>query len=335
MRNFLPQLIATITQHPRHGVLLGRDFQWSNLWVYNAFRVFEVLFGRRYGINGIGDTIRFESACQEGAYVYGTWESFFVHQESRLRNFENPFAFKLVPLPILATPNGITVGHNSIFNFAIAFVQSSPGTVGVTTSLNFNSPSVSGSNTYGVITSFSFPSDLITANSWNAVSATQATKINGGAGIGVYYVFGIVSPAAGVTTVNLTASSSSTLNGTAAVYSGAQQTVTADSFNSANQAAGVSTSFSLSTTTVADNAWAVGALTDSSQGQASSVTTGNSRQSVVGQFTMADNGPQTPAGSLALAGSWPSNVSKTIILMSIGPTAVASVNSGFFFWRDR
>lgn len=49
--HILPRTLATITRHDRYQVKVERDFEWSDKsWTHNMFRVFELVFGRRYGI---------------------------------------------------------------------------------------------------------------------------------------------------------------------------------------------------------------------------------------------------------------------------------------------
>lgn len=92
IRKILPSILAFITGRERY---LPRDIEWvDNLWTHNIFRAFELVFWRAFGPNGVGDTIRAESAVQaeigkDGKiYVrreFYTLEAITAHVEGMIR----------------------------------------------------------------------------------------------------------------------------------------------------------------------------------------------------------------------------------------------------------
>lgn len=248
----LARLLATLTQHPRQIVKAGVDFQWSqgNSRIWQAFRAFEVIFGRREGI-------RFEGALHsDGFYIYGTWENFLVHQEGRLRSFQNPFAFKLVPLPALVVANERTVRQNSIFNFAIAFDNAAEvNTAGGNGTTIGGSYTVTGSNPFMMSWSAgNFPgtTSTVTGVTYNSAALSLVQDVTLVADR-VWSCWMLQAPSTGSNTLTVS-SSNGTLQYLGAIsYSGTAQTGQPDASSTASiVGAGVLTG---SVTVVASNCW--------------------------------------------------------------------------------
>lgn len=165
MKKLLLMLLSTITKHPRVEVVSGRDFQWSSYsWVYNFFRLYEVIFGRSEGI-------RPESAADsEGNHYSYTIENYLVSFEGLFRNWLRgklpKFSIVYIPQVQLA---GLSHMGMTPYRFAIAFDNSggAAATAGTTTI----SLTVSGSNTYLTAGQAMDNFTLVTAT-YNLVSMT-------------------------------------------------------------------------------------------------------------------------------------------------------------------
>lgn len=250
MNRILPQLLTFITGKRREKVTAGIDFQWaSKNWTHNAFRLFELIFWRRAGI-------RFEGLLQDTVVVHGTWEHFLAHQEGRLRALKNPFAFKLVPLPVFITPDGQTFRHNSIFNFAIAYDTSAEVATSAGTTTVSGSYTVTGSNP--ILLSWSGgttgASSTVTGVTYNSVgmSAVKNVKIPSDRWWDSYILPG---PATGAHTLAVTSSDATNFWLGAVSYSGAAQSAQPDNTNTATVSGNATLSGSITVNTA--NSWVV------------------------------------------------------------------------------
>jgi len=189
---------------------------------------------------------------------------------------------------------------------AIAFDAISSGST-TATSLTFSHTCTGSDRILFVgMTDDSGGSSLITGITYNGVALTKigGVQTSGDRWSTLWY---LIAPATGANNVVVTASSSSVLSGHAASYTGAKQTGQPDS--NATNTISSSSSFSLTTTTVADNSWLVGEYR---------VPTGNTVSAGAGTVMRAgatsgtgfadSNSVTTPAGSDSLAftisGSW-------------------------------
>lgn len=205
----------------RQKVSVGVDFNWSILWSYNLFRVWEIVFGKRLGV-------RFESRAtvvkENGkvviVYEFGTIESIVTHGETMIREFfrnKLKFNFKLVPIPEFAFAGLPTVP--SIFRFSIAFVvvdhnNNNIGTVNTVTITHAPAGSNIGDVLFGI---FNSGSDLGMTATDNAVSMTILDKSALGIGRWVYTFF--LNPTTSGNIV-LTLGSNAALAGVVMSYSG-------------------------------------------------------------------------------------------------------------------
>jgi len=311
--------MVDITRHPREVIT---PVWSSNSWTANVFRLYEYWFGRKAGI-------RFEGSMQDGIYVHGTWENFLSHQEGRLRALKNPFAFKLVPLPVLVTPNGQT--FHSIFNFAIAFdnvaqVNTSGGNA---TSIS-GSYTVTGSNP--LIFSWSagnFPgtSSAVTGATYNSVALTKVNDVTL-ASDRVWDSWILVGPATGSHTLAVASSTSTQQYLGAVSYSGTLQSGQPDA--SASQAQNGTGGLSGSLTVGTANCWLVYMA-----GERGITSTANSpgvaRNNGI-NIGFYDSNATVATGSNAVTITVNTTGSSAgMVMVSIKTAASATVNSGFFF----
>lgn len=277
MNRILPQLLANITGHPRQQMISGIDFQWSSeLWVHNVFRVYELIFWRRFGIRAEA------SASQRNGKTIircHSWESLLAFTESQIRQ---AFSFKLripvkIYVPILWTPQGIPV-FASPYLLAVAYDTSvTMNFVGSTTTNTLSSYVTTGSNltVFGFVdTEDGTGSDKISGVTWDSNAMSQVTK--GSTTIDTGYIYGLNT---GVTakTANLVATASSSLASIgfeAASYSGTAQT---DTFNG-NTSVQTSTTPSVDVTTTTANSWLVSCGQNQGSGTMTLTSTGTSRQ---------------------------------------------------------
>ena len=127
----LKTLLEKITGKPRY----SPEIKWSsNSWTHNVFRVYEMIFGRKYGIRAELSSIPFENKT---LYYCHSWESVFALTETKVRELLKGLVPKisLVYVPQLQTTNGFNLPlSNSPYLFAIAFdaVSSNDGGVATT-----------------------------------------------------------------------------------------------------------------------------------------------------------------------------------------------------------
>jgi hypothetical protein len=244
--NFLPQLMADITRHPRNIVRAGVDFEWSDkCWTHNVFRVYELIFGARSGvrpsvISAYIDGQQYQYAC--------TFEASCALIESSVRRFFTlpKFAPIRIYIPKLATPNGFFIPA-SPFLLAIAFDTATQGEATAATSVTWSHTN-SGSNlTLGIGGEIRKDGTvLISGATYNSVSATVIDHrfITGDGGIDTASLY-LPSPATGTNNIVLTSNEASSTNvtglavsltGTAASPLGAHDKATGTTGTSASQA---------------------------------------------------------------------------------------------------
>ena len=262
IRYILPFLAAVVTGHPRQEILPGRDFHWTrNSITYNIFRMFEVIFWRRNGI-------RAEAALtKEGnKYIFHcyTFEAFVVHQEGLLRAsiknlWKNVPRLERVPIyaPVFAGMPGRPkpIGYH----FAIAFDNAA--NLGDVSSTSLTTAyTVTGSNPLIFIGAVGANSgeggNNLTTASYAGTSATQVDELGVGNPGSDRDAKDWILPACatGSNNVVINASRSSNISGGAMSYSGCLATGQPDSHATPTNASMV-TSFTFSTTVVANNCW--------------------------------------------------------------------------------
>ncbi len=298
MRKILPSILAFITGRERY---LPRDIEWvKGNWTHNIFRAWEVVFWRAFGPNGVGDTIRAESAVEgwmdkEGnLHVHRTFytvEALVAHAEGMVRKawkeaWEPKVQYGYMPQPVFLTLMilGVKLSLHGDMNGmlapliggAIAYDASSKGIASPGSSLTF-SLTTSGSNRLlilagGLQDSSRSWSDMTYAGS----SATQ---------IGSNFIYTansapaqmryLIAPTTGANNAVFTPSGSVNIRGIAINYTGCKQSGQPDATAQGNGAS------SQNVNVVASNCWMV------------SVTIGFNND-----FDTPGSGYVTPAGVL-------------------------------------
>ncbi len=292
--------MAEITGCPRERI----DIEWSrNLWVHNLFRAWELLFWRRAGIrleivvsadrNEYGETV--------AEYKFYTLESIVAHIEGmirmRFRSWKPSFRLVAIAVPQFA---GVGDYRKPIYVLAIAFDGVNSANNASTTSLSY-SVTTSGSNRYMVTGgSQDGTTDRLTGITYNLVAetvvGTTETETTDGSNAQLY---NLIAPTVGANNVVLSYSGTSGARSATASYTGARQASQPDS-NSQNHTTTLGTTASQSTTTVADNSWAVCYVQDTRDvvSAGSNTTLRSAAGSAKGIFD--GNAAVTPAGSTTL-----------------------------------
>lgn len=217
---------------------------------------------------------------------------------------------------------------------AIAFDNATSGTFGANVASKTLSHTVNSNSNgilfVGVAMSGAVTTDIVTGITYNGVSMTKVADGLGHTGnLGDVTVYYLLAPASGAN--NVIVSFSPNNGGAVQVisYTGAKQSGQPDS--SAVRSNGGAGSFTLATTTVADNSWAV--LFGQFDGGATPTAGTNTtlRGSIISSvFAMGDtNGVVHPAGSITMGLNNTSGSNSNGVIVSIAPTATA-VNSAFF-----
>lgn len=167
--NPLPYILAFITSKERYKVKVGVDFEWSSKsWTHNIFRVYELIFGRRWGIRAELSTGWSKDGNQ--LFYCHSWEAAFAVTETLIREWlaaKKP-SFVRLYTPVMATNNGFQL-PSSPFLFAIATDATASGTYGA--SPRTHSHICTGSDLILMMAGFSFGSG--TTSTYNSVSMTN------------------------------------------------------------------------------------------------------------------------------------------------------------------
>lgn len=314
----LPGVMSIATQHPRY----LPEIEWSDKSItHNVFRVYEMLFWRRYGI-------RAEMTAIPGRQFFHSFESACAYAESRIRG--------LVPAPVkiwipqLATPMGGFIPQ-SPFLFAIAFdAAANGGTAGSSWS-----HTCTGSNRVIFAANTSLQSVGTPSATYAAVSLTQVNQATTGPANYRQNLFYLAAPTTGANTLAL---GGSNRIGASSSYSGASQTGIPDNSNTGSNS---TTSLTIATTTIADNCWVVmGMTTESSSNDSQTAGASTTQRSTTGTLDSSvggiydNNAAKTPAGSVSLivthGGTTPGMAGVTA---SFAPPGAAS-NTGFFLFMQ-
>lgn len=197
MRLFLATLAATITQQPRY----LPKIEWSNdSWTHNAFRAWELLFGRRVGVRAEMSTASFyKEGRLHHLYSFHTVEAAIAHFESVIRNgFE-----KLIPdrvyFPQLVSAGGIPVPSHFGILMAVAYDAVSSSAAASTTLTTTHT--CTGSDRY--LTAGGSGRETISAASYNSVSMSSlgTPAFNSPVRAALY---GLLGPASGGNTLSMT-----------------------------------------------------------------------------------------------------------------------------------
>ncbi len=322
-RIILPLALAVLTQHKREVISIDK-IQWaSNLWVYNIFRVYEIIFGRRHGIKHEMS----KDIANNITYAH-TWEAAFAlieYQIRELRHWRFPYR---IYIPVLATPTGVLIPA-SPYLFAIAFDTSANfGTVTTNVSSSYT---VTGSNPFlmasglgkhGAAGSDVWPTNC-TYNSVNMTKTDATTTYPGGGGawLAAYYLF---APATGSNTFAITWTQSLQFAFPfCSSYSGTSQSGTLDSHNSASGTS-AGTSWVASTTVVAASCWLW--TNSDNDNDVTTLSIGTERQASGNHGAPNDSNATVGTGSQSITYTLASGTANYAwFMISIAPAASATV----------
>lgn len=319
LREVLPSIVAVLTQHNR----TLSDIEWSDKsWTHNVFRVYEMIFGRRFGIKK--EMSSGLDAEGNQFYICHSWESCFALTETYIREFLASWRFVPVRIwiPIMRTPEGIPF-LASPYVFAVALDTATDGGAQAASPKTF-SHTVTGTNPIIVIGSQTTPS-AATAASYNSVAASLAvTTTDSGSYIaGLWYK---LACATGSNTVSIS-SAANNLTGGATSYSGVLGAP--DATVNYTGTSGMSNPGTIAITSVADNCWAVCAHNGISASIPVASTGTTQRYQVSGGTLFGDSGSaKTPAGTISMSATYSDYpVAGRYALgcaMTISPTAIAA-----------
>ncbi len=324
MDRIFPTILATLTRHNRHRV---DNLKWGNLWTYNLFRVWEIVFWRRNGeSNQIGDHIRREGAQLSRHYADGreeivwqrffTWEALICYYEVEIRLalksfclfLKKQFAFRIVPMPALATPFGakVPIGYSFAIAADTADTATTSGTPAVTRSYT-----VTGSNpAIYIATMGDVAADNQTGTTYAGTAAGKIdAQVNSGRTCSQWYLSACATGAN-----NMVVSGGSYAEICGISFSGVKDTGTTPDSH------GTSTSFgTVSTTVVASNCWLVSYCVSSGGGSNYTMSTGTIHLALSNEAS-GDSGGTVGTGSQSLVYATGSSTNWHAVILSIEPS---------------
>ncbi len=338
MRNFLSNLVATITRNPRY----FPEFEWSNkLYVHNIFRFLGSIFGEHYGIRTSIVKIVNDERSIEMAF---TLEAQLALVEVWVRSLFSKYALKWVLIP---QPQLVGFGQNrfssffdgrisqrpknhlglSPYRFALAFdnavaqaTGSSPSTFSYT---------VTGSNpALGVLAyNNGNTADNVSGVTYNSIALTKEGFSGASTFTGVS-LWSKLGPSTGSNSLALTWSGGVLAEALVASYTGVDQTLGINVSNVTG--APVTSTVSNTIVTTSNGCWGV-SLGVNGSGTVTAGTNINSVRVNSSNYSIGDsNGSLGTAGSYTL--SWNQSVSQNLGSGALGllPASAAVIAGGFF-----
>lgn len=256
----------------RQKIRKGINFEWaSSNWTHNIFRFYEVIFGRAYGKNGVGDTIRAEMTSWVGKdgishHAAHTFEAACALIETYIRDYLKSWRFAPFKLyiPVLQTPSGFPIMSPYLFAIAIdATTQNYTGTASATLTVTHTATGSNRFAAFGILIQMNSGTNPgFSACTYDSVAMTVTSNSptsNAAATVGetALYLFLQASPTT-TASANVVFTANLTMDGdygAVVSYSGAQSTSVADSVSKTVNAGAANNV--LTTTTVADNCWTV------------------------------------------------------------------------------
>jgi len=319
----LIKLISILTRTDRYQV----EPVYGNLWTYNYFRLYEYIFGRRFGIKAETSIV---AQLYEGRttviYQYHSWESAFVHLERWIRGLIPRTIPIKIWVPQLSTPAGLP-NINAGYVFAIALDASSGNRTASATTLTYAS-TVTGSNVLGLCgasVAETANSNLITGVTWNSSSMTlydaQADAFTDY--INMFYIY---APTTG--NVVVTRSSSGTIEACMVTYSGCKQSGFPDA---GGKQATTSSTITQTVTTVTDQCWMAGVMMVH-RGQTMGANTTERAGSGINTYYVDSNGARS-TGSNSLTTTQSDSTGSSQVYAAFAPySAPPATNSGFLMF---
>lgn len=310
----LAQILTEITQAPRYRVRPGVDFEWSKKsWTHNIFRVYELIFWRRYGIRA-----EITSYLRDGRsyHIARSWEGTFALFETYIRSL---FSFRVpfkIWIPILYTPEGIPVPQ-SPYLFAIAFDAVTHSYTQASSTSASLSHTATGSNllAWCHVNTHQVGSAAVTPVNYNGVGMTGLSAENpardGFAPNDVSsWMFWLQNPSTGAQTINVTCASANSMDVDCCTYTGCSQSSIPDA-HSKTENTSATTSCVLTVTTVADQCWLVGCFRNEIGGQAAGANTTIRYDN--GDGGIADSNAARSTGSNSISTTFGSAVNAGIV----------------------
>ncbi len=295
--------------------------EWSKKsWTYNVFRLFELIFGRKYGIRA--ESRAYITDKGEEAHVFYTWESALMFTEHKVREFLkglqlSPFK---VYIPTLQTTSGFQVPA-SPFLFAIAFPGTAEDNTVGASPRTIASVVVSGSNPMLFVTPNAASANT-TAVTFNTTETLTIVDINRNVSSAyIISMWQLGTPTA--TTANVSMVSTGSLGGCALSYSGCAGTVD----SSHGSASAGTTPVNCTTTVVASNCWLVGVWSDDGTNPAAGTGT-TQRAQWQGGTGAGDSNGTVSTGSQSLQFTYTGGSgSSGYVVASFAPAATTSVKT--------
>lgn len=318
--------IAAIFSGPRY----RPEIEWaSDNWTHNVFRVFELLFGRKFGIRIESSLVRDKDKT---IYQFHTLEASIAHLEGVVRGAFKGLKVVRVHVPVLAFAGGpgMLIPRNSPYLFAIAYDASSKADVVIGTTSVTATHTASGSDRLVVALSWCGTSAAITVT-YDSVDMSTVVTTTTRADNGIYNrVFVLVAPSTtSSASVAFSIGASGNLGGMLSTFTGCNQSGQPDGSNGVlTQADGTSASSNITVT--ASDCWVVGSyLNDNSP--ANSVTgTGALVTRRIGTWGAAfgtagwfDSAGTVSTGSIAYGGSYGVSGGQTLCAVSIKPVSAS------------
>lgn len=335
MRNPLPKILEFITGHPRQ----KEKIVWSSeLWISNVFRLWELIFWRRFGIKAeMTSGLSFDDDGKPIVeYFFHSWEAVIVNIEVVIRFYFKNLRFpKIVKVyvPQLAFAGlGAPVRMGSPYRFAIAYDATDAGLFdnsGTATVFTL-AHTCTGTNlmlAVGFYKDHTTPATVssFTYNSSNLTLAKEEVSTN----LFDEYLYYILGPSTGthnevLTLSNAIPGNSKQLGMMGTSYTGVKQSGQPDSTAGNTQAS--EASLTVTTTVVAANCWLVGHA-NNDEGVMTGLSTGTSRGSA-GNSWFGDSNGTVGTGSQSLV--WSKSASTqydTGVMMSIAPAVTPQLPS--------
>lgn len=328
MRKIFTKMMAVITRHDRQ--YKERLETVDNSIVFNVFRLYEYIFGRRSGIRKESETYIVNGIVVNKFYSI---EASLIYIESIIRKVvkDSTLGFKFVPIPIIQfvdVPINL-VYKKPIFVCAIAYDNFHDQVIGspeFTKAVSFSFTTAGSDRGMLVGAQVQQASYYTTGFTYNGVSSTVVDTQKNGTNneyVGLYY---LTNPASGTNTCILQATSNSYMYPFTVSFSGVHQTSMLNT-SAKNQANSVA-SISVSPTTTVDNCWAVSFVRNDTGTVTSS--TNYTVRGASNSFRLGDsNGTVGTAGSKTITASGTTG-KMAIVTAMIAPSASSpAVNSNF------
>lgn len=309
---FLPFILASITGVPRY----LPKIKWERkLWVHNIFRVYELIFWKRHGVQADATSIKWrdENGWHIAHYSH-TWENFFTVVEVKIRSMlHGEFIPIRVWIPMMQTPQGVPV-FASPYVFAITFDASS-----ITTS-----HTSSGSDRTIFNSFFTTGGDTVTAADTGGVSASKDNSVERPPGGSNRYMalWHSINQPTGAQTITVTGAYALIASTS---YTGCDQTTQPDVASTTGTAL-AGTSLAISNTSSTNNSLLVGCFGNFNFAISAGTDTQNRADAASGVGMYDATSLTSPAGSKTLTVTPTAADDMMGVVAHIRPTAATAAN---------